>query len=273
MAKHTIYTESPGDGQHDQGADWQNGDIAFLKGTEDFNQADYDALIESGYLHQGATRHPVIILEHSKDYKHFLITTVSAYCSSKENDFLPPWKQSIHRKKSQRDFRAFNGSEKPISRKDYLELVDGQSFPKFKTSWVYTPVSYVVPSSVLSEFDKTIVRLRMDQMSLKSLLWDMKRHRGFAFRWKNDNVLRMLGKRLPTNKGPVSIQASASSLASDSKPATPKPSKPAMTWAAVARSPYSRPRSPSPQPMQRSHPQNPARFVTLRPSKSQAVQA
>ncbi|KAI0120457.1 hypothetical protein F4776DRAFT_234938 [Hypoxylon sp. NC0597] len=288
MIQHAKHTESPHDGQHDQGFDWQDGDIAFLRSVDDFSQADYETLIESGYLQERAAAHPVIILEHSRDYKHFLITTVSAYGSSEENNFLPPWKQPIHSRKSQRDFRAFRGSEKPLSRQEYLELADGQSFPKPKTSWVYTPGSYVVPSSALTRFDKPKERLRMDEMSLKSLLGDMKRHRYFMYRWKNHHVLRMLGReRSTTKEEPVPTEPpasttsylgnymTASSFASNSKPATPGPSKPTMSWADVVRAtlPVNQPPSSLPQPTQQIYRQNTTRFVALRPPKPRAVEA
>ncbi|KAI0839744.1 hypothetical protein F5Y06DRAFT_302906 [Hypoxylon sp. FL0890] len=248
MVKHTKYTHLSHNRQSGWEPDWQDGDIAFLKSADEFDQAEYAALIKSGYLHYRATKHPVIILEHSKDYQHFLVTTVSAYGSSEENDFLPPWKQSIHWRKSPADFRAFTGSMKSYENQRHLQLANGGRFPKIKASWVYTPNVFVVPSSVLKSFDKTKTRLRMDQTSLKGLLCDMEKHPRFATRWTNRKVLRMLGPEIPKiQEGPGSTETSASStssdddsvttssLASDSKPNTPEPPTMTMSWAAVAK--------------------------------------
>ncbi|KAI1095564.1 hypothetical protein F5B19DRAFT_503740 [Rostrohypoxylon terebratum] len=176
---------------------WKDGDIAFLKDVHEFNLDEYNILIKTGYLHAKATRHPVIILEHSKDYKHFLVTTVSAYSSGKENNYLPPWRQYNHKCKRRENFRAFAGSEKPFYYQNHLELADGGCFPKPETSWVYMPATFVVPASVLKEFDKTPRRLRMTEESLKELLHDMAKDGRFAFRWTNPNVLRILESKAP----------------------------------------------------------------------------
>ncbi|KAI1211248.1 uncharacterized protein F4807DRAFT_466562 [Annulohypoxylon truncatum] len=196
MARHTKYTKLScyyeQKKQQTTTHHWQDGDIAFLKGVDEFSIEEYDALIESGYLHTKATKHPVIILEHSNDYKYFLITTVSAYSSSWENNYLPPWKQFNHKCKRREFFRAFAGSEKPFYDQQHLQLADGGRFPKPETSWVYIPGTFVVPSSTLKEFDKTPRRLRMTQESLKGLLYDMAKCTRFATRWTNPAVVRML---------------------------------------------------------------------------------
>ncbi|KAI1440503.1 hypothetical protein F5Y02DRAFT_432185 [Annulohypoxylon stygium] len=176
---------------------WKDGEIAFLKDVQEFDLDEYSTLIETGYLHMKATRHPVIILEHSSDYKHFLVATVSAYSSGKENNYLPPWRQYNHKCKHRENFRAFSGSEKPLPYQNHLELADGGCFPKPETSWVYMPATFVVPASVLKEFDKTPTRLRMTQESLRELLYDMAKDGRFAFRWKNPNVVRMLESKMP----------------------------------------------------------------------------
>ncbi|KAI1416503.1 hypothetical protein F5Y13DRAFT_186122 [Hypoxylon sp. FL1857] len=235
--------------QYGWGPDWQDGDIAFLKGLEEFNKAEYDALIGSRYLHPKATQHPVIILEHTKDYRHFLVTTVSAYSSSWENRFRPPWEQDAHRNKRPEDFRAFYGSEKPCKAQRHLQLANGGCFPKPQTSWVYTRGLHVVPSSALKAFDKANPRLQMEQTSLKDLLDHIKKHPGYASRWTHDKVLQMLEPRKPktrrgsgskespnsaasSDRGSVATSSSVSD--SDSEPSTPKsPTK--MTWAGIAR--------------------------------------
>ncbi|KAI2463728.1 hypothetical protein F4781DRAFT_437108 [Annulohypoxylon bovei var. microspora] len=192
MAPYTNYALFSCGHQKTSPFNWQDGDIAFLKGVEEFTQGEYDTLIKTRYLHPKATKHPVIILEHSKDHKHFLITTVSAYGSGHENNYLPPWKQYNHKCKPRTAFRAFSGSEKPFYKQNHLQLADGGCFPKPQTSWVYTPSAFVVPSSTLKEFDKAPKRLRMTQESLKDLLDDMANNIRFTTRWINSNVVRML---------------------------------------------------------------------------------
>ncbi|KAI1453192.1 hypothetical protein F4805DRAFT_462021 [Annulohypoxylon moriforme] len=176
---------------------WQDGEIAFLKDAEEFTLDEYDSLISSGYLHKKATRHPVIILEHSNDRKHFLVATVSAYSSGRENNYLPPWMQFNHKCKRREAFRAFSGSAKPFPDQKHLQLADGASFPKPETSWVYMPATFVVPASTLKEFDKTPKRLRMTEESLKDLLNDMAKIKRFATRWINPCVARILESREP----------------------------------------------------------------------------
>ncbi|KAI0888048.1 uncharacterized protein GGS22DRAFT_185429 [Annulohypoxylon maeteangense] len=180
--------------------DWKDGDIAFLKDANEFTRDEYNDLIRSGYLHFKATKHPVIILEHSNDHKHFLITTVSAYSSGRENNYLPPWKQFHHKCKPREAFRAFSGSAKPSYHQNYLQIADGGSFPKPETSWVYMPATFVVPSSALKEFDKTPERLRMTKESLDDLLYDMAKNARFATRWTNPHVLRLLRSKAPQNQ-------------------------------------------------------------------------
>ncbi|KAI1141503.1 hypothetical protein F5Y05DRAFT_423303 [Hypoxylon sp. FL0543] len=249
------HTHSSPDRHYGWGPDWQDGDIAFLKSAEEFDQAEYETLIKPDYLRWKATKHPVIILEHSKDYRHFLVTTVSAYSSGAENGFLPPWKQPVHRTKSPGDFRSFTGSAKPDEKQQHLQLANGDRFPKIKTSWVYIPNTFVVPSSVLKNFDKAKKRLRMDQTSLKGLLRDMEKRPSFANRWTNEKVLRILGqKSSQTRKEPKFSESrilatssdddsvATASTTTDSKPNTPSKPTTTISWAAVARSP---PRTPT----------------------------
>lgn len=42
--------------------EWAVGDIAFLKPAASFSLQDHSDLIKSGYLHEGATTHPVLLL-------------------------------------------------------------------------------------------------------------------------------------------------------------------------------------------------------------------
>ncbi|KAL7622094.1 hypothetical protein AAE478_007596 [Parahypoxylon ruwenzoriense] len=171
---------------------WNAGDIAFLKSVNEFNNAEYDALIKTRYLCGKATQHPVIILEHSEDYQFFLITTVSAYGSGMHNDYLPPWQQSNHTRKCRNDFRAFYGSELPNIRQKHLMLEVGGCFPKPKTSWVYIRNAFVVPLSTLQNFERARTQLRMTQESLQDLLNDMKAQRKFSNPWKRPVVVEML---------------------------------------------------------------------------------
>lgn len=102
--------------------DWQDGDIAFLKTSRAFSPKDYHDLIASGYIHEKATCHPVIILKAHGG--RAIITPVTAFSSGAENNFLPPWKQVYHQHKCLDDFRAFVGTERPNNKHDLLKLAD-----------------------------------------------------------------------------------------------------------------------------------------------------
>ncbi|KAI1387514.1 uncharacterized protein F4822DRAFT_430262 [Hypoxylon trugodes] len=188
---------------------WRDGDIAFLKSVDEFSQSEYDALIKSGYIREGATKHPVIILEHSDDSRYYLVTTVSAYSSGDHNGHLPPWKQVYHQKKQPKAFRAFHGSERPDRSKGFLQLAEGGHFPKPKTSWVYTRNIFVVPATTLKGFDKTTERLRMTQESLTDLLSDMGRNWNFYSRWTTPQVRQFMAPQrpevTPTNTHPPGV--------------------------------------------------------------------
>ncbi|KAI0477476.1 hypothetical protein GGR56DRAFT_673849 [Xylariaceae sp. FL0804] len=152
---------------------WNIGDVAFLKEKEAFSDIDRQELIESRVLPFGALGHPVIILDSSPDSSHHIVVTVSAYNSGPDIDYKAPWKQSYHNQKNPEDFRAFFGSERPGDKHDYLRLEEGQSWPKPKTSWVYTKASFLVPSTVLREFRRSRVKgwkhLHVTQASIDSL--------------------------------------------------------------------------------------------------------
>ncbi|KAI1662217.1 hypothetical protein F4813DRAFT_396908 [Daldinia decipiens] len=177
---------------------WQDGDIAFLRPHYEFPKAVYNALINTNYLHRKATNHPVIILEHSMDSRFYLVTTISAYNSGPENDYLPPWRQPHHRNKYRYDFRAFKGSVRPDNRRDFLRLEGKDPLPKPKTSWVYTRSAFVVPSSILREFDKFQGVPRMTQKSLNDLLDHFREDENFEYRWTNPKVLKVLRSK-PNN--------------------------------------------------------------------------
>ncbi|KAI1310715.1 hypothetical protein F5Y03DRAFT_392163 [Xylaria venustula] len=150
--------------------DWQPGDIAFLKKAEEFSAAEQNEVLERGGVHIGATGHPVIILGRSNDSRGYTVTTVSAYKSGEENDYLPPWKQAIHYKKDADGFRAFEGSARPNNKFQHLYLEGGKLWPKPKTSWVYIHTRYTVPPSTLVRYNKTKSQLRMTRESLQDLL-------------------------------------------------------------------------------------------------------
>ncbi|KAI1400017.1 hypothetical protein F4819DRAFT_463122 [Hypoxylon fuscum] len=228
---------------------WEDGDIAFLKGVDEFSDAQYRTLVEPGYLRERATKHPVIILEHSPDSKHFLVTTVSAYSSDASNRYRPPWDQPCHSDKTRDDFRAFAGSKRPNDLRPDLQLKEGQSFPKPKTSWVYARNYFVVPASVLKKFGKGPARLQMTQESLKDLKDHMKKVPRFGGRWKHPVVLKMLkasAAMLPSTNisgapmpraPPTTPSPTSSREAPGFNPRTVRPSH-AATWSAVASGPW-----------------------------------
>lgn len=118
---------------------WQDGDIAFLKTCNAFSPRDYSELIASGYLHEKATCHPVIILKaHSGGA---IITPISAFSSGADNNFLPPWQQVYHRHKSLDDFRAFIGTARPNNKYAFLQLADPKMKSMFLFSCLMAPIS------------------------------------------------------------------------------------------------------------------------------------
>ncbi|KAI0518096.1 hypothetical protein F5B22DRAFT_645347 [Xylaria bambusicola] len=166
---------------------WQIGDIAFLKPYEQFNETEH---LDSGRVHSKATNHPVIILDRSSDMRRFTVTTVSAYSSGEDNDYLPPWEQACHRMKDINSFRAFYGSQKPNGNSRHLHLADGKMWPKPKTSWVYIHHWSVVPASVLIQYDKPRCQLRMAPESLQDLLADMNtKSHDYQSRWTASNTI------------------------------------------------------------------------------------
>ncbi|KAI1436443.1 hypothetical protein GGR50DRAFT_235860 [Xylaria sp. CBS 124048] len=153
---------------------WNTGDIAFLKPSDMFSCEERAELIDTRRLPLKALTHPVIILDKSSDSKDYMVTTVSAYSSGPDNNFLAPWKQIHHRRKDANSFRAFEGSEKPKGNNfQYLNLADSKQWPKRKTSWVNAQSVYLVPASVLVRYDKSPCQLRMDPASLQDLLSHM----------------------------------------------------------------------------------------------------
>ncbi|KAI0849704.1 hypothetical protein F5Y00DRAFT_261149 [Daldinia vernicosa] len=173
---------------------WQDGDIAFLKSHYEFSKEVNHGLINTNYLPQKATNHPVIILEHSEDSKYYLVTTISAYHSGPENNYLPPWRQQRHRNKDRYDFRAFKGSVTPDHRREFLRLEGGCLLPKPKTSWVYTRGAFVVPSSTLKEFDKfdkSQGAPRMTKKSLNDLLEHIKENCNTEALWTDPRIAKL----------------------------------------------------------------------------------
>ncbi|KAJ2972019.1 hypothetical protein NUW58_g9271 [Xylaria curta] len=153
---------------------WQHGDIAFLKRADQFSQVERAEFLDSRRIQVGATGHPVIILDRSNDLRYYLITAVSAYSSSEFNNYLPPWKQSAHRRKNVNGFRAFEGSAKPNNKHQHLRLADDKQWPKVEASWVYIYRPYVVPASTLISYTKSKSQLHMEPESLQDLLGHMK---------------------------------------------------------------------------------------------------
>lgn len=153
---------------------WRDGDVAFLKWSDQFNEEEKRGLLDSGQLHPRSTGHPVIILYRSGDAKHYIVTTVSAYSSGEMNGFLPPWEQAAHGRKFKDDFRAFEGSARPNNKFKCLRLKDSQQWPKPRTSWVFVKRPYLVPASALIIYTKARSRLSMTPESLE----DLRQHMG-----------------------------------------------------------------------------------------------
>ncbi|KAI3320316.1 hypothetical protein HD806DRAFT_547510 [Xylariaceae sp. AK1471] len=162
LSGHPLSSRSPA-------RSWQVGEVAFLKKADEFSQTERAELLASGRVHSRATGHPVIVLDRSADSKYYIITTVSAYSSGEDNNYLPPWKQAAHRRKNPNSFRAFVGSASPNGIK-HLRLADNKQWPKPKTSWVYIQNPFLVPSSTLITYTKSRHQLRMAPDSLQDLL-------------------------------------------------------------------------------------------------------
>ncbi|KAJ9142503.1 hypothetical protein NKR23_g7230 [Pleurostoma richardsiae] len=153
---------------HLEPENWKDGDIAYLKCHSTFSEADREELLESGYLHYGATGHPCIILRHLSG-THVLVTPVSAYSSGEFNGNLAPWKQEVHRLKSPDHFRAIQGSELPPNKRQALQLEMGMAMPKPRASWVNVQSVWMVPLTTISTFDKAQGVLRLTSESLSDL--------------------------------------------------------------------------------------------------------
>ncbi|GAP87093.1 hypothetical protein SAMD00023353_2500400 [Rosellinia necatrix] len=149
---------------------WEIGDIAFLKRASEFKEHERVEFLQTDRIHTNATGHPVIILDRSKDCQYYIVETVSAYSSDEYNNYQPPWQQKAHSRKDVNGFRAFEGSVRPNENHDYLRLADNAVWPKTNTSWVYMYHPYLVPASVLINYNKTADQLRMAPDSLQDLL-------------------------------------------------------------------------------------------------------
>lgn len=154
---------------------WQDGEIAFLKSHETFLNKDHRDLVASGYLPRGATNHPVIILQAGPD--RAIVTTVSAYNSGADTNFLPPWRMFAHRDKHYDDFHAFVGTKlPPRSTHDHLRLCNpGAKMNKPQASWVYIKSFFTVPYSVLIPWNRVPQQLRVSKESLMQLRADIQR--------------------------------------------------------------------------------------------------
>lgn len=154
---------------------WQNGEIAFLKSSNYFLPKDYQDLIASGHLHPKATSHPVIILQAGSGGA--IVTTVTAFSSGPQNNFLPPWRMFAHREKQSDDFHAFIGTKlPPNSPNAHLKLSDSAAkMNKPRASWVYIKHFFTVPYTVLIQWDKVPQQLRVSDESLAQLRADIDR--------------------------------------------------------------------------------------------------
>ncbi|KAI7781158.1 hypothetical protein LA080_015162 [Diaporthe eres] len=133
---------------------WQDGEIAFLKSSEYFLAKDHQHLIASGHLHVKATGHPVIILKAGPG--RAIVTTITAFNSGPQNNFLPPWRMRAHQEKHLDDYHAFIGTQlPPKSPNAHLKLSDsGAKMNKPRASWVYIKHLYTVPYTVLLRWNK-----------------------------------------------------------------------------------------------------------------------
>ena len=140
---------------------------------------DYHSLVESGYIWEQTTGHPVIVVE--RNATHAIVTPVTAFGSGEYNDNLAPWKRNSRAfaSKKLQFYRSFLGSELPPKAGNSpslppLRLKPGQSMPKPATSWVYIGNVYTVPLTALCEFTKTRgTLLEMTEDSLRSLKTQM----------------------------------------------------------------------------------------------------
>ncbi|KAK3319008.1 hypothetical protein B0H66DRAFT_533511 [Apodospora peruviana] len=189
------------------GHNWLEGEIAFLKPYDQFNQEDLETLIQPcegkkyGYLPPKATGHPVIILRRlSETSTHVLVVPVSAYRSDASNNFLPPWKQRFHECKRPEDFRAFGTCERPNNQYPPLFLENNLQMPKPRASWVWVQSGWVVPLTVIGYFDKSNEILRMRANSLADLRAHM---RAKCKRWKECEWKLEDHERVATGVGPT----------------------------------------------------------------------
>ncbi|CAJ2504880.1 Uu.00g122740.m01.CDS01 [Anthostomella pinea] len=153
---------------------FNEGQLVFLKGDYELDQADLDKLVTNGPMSEGTLDHPALILGVSADGSQYHITTISAYSWGPLNNYQPPWKQSCHSQKEEQDFRALVGSEKPNNKYDHLHLEGGRKCPKSKASWIYIQRTYLVPSTALKIWWTTRnAPLDMTQQSLADLTQHM----------------------------------------------------------------------------------------------------
>ncbi|CAH0022430.1 unnamed protein product [Clonostachys rhizophaga] len=225
---------------------WEEGDIAFLK---PWNEIENDlppkafSSFHKAIGHQKrACNHPVIILKASPDGSHFAVTTVSAYSSSSDNDYLAPWNQPHHFRKAKKDFRSFDGSERANGRPTLL-LEGNKLMPKPELSWVYIQSILVVDKKALKVFTKSRDHLRLTPRSLTDLWAHMEAEtRDF------DRVARTLATAImapqsiaqPHRKGQEQATGRSSNLPAKAVP-TPtsppvRPSNPPSSWAQVVAS-------------------------------------
>lgn len=92
---------------------WKVGEIAFLNQRELLSETN--AAATAGIAPQ-TFGHPMIILRKSDETGYALVTSVTAFGSGPQNDFLPPWDHPFHRHKPSYLFRSFEGSARPPTR-------------------------------------------------------------------------------------------------------------------------------------------------------------
>jgi hypothetical protein len=174
-----------------------------------------------------------------------LITTVSAYGSGPENDYLAPWNQDRHYGKARVDFRSFAGSERPTPQFPPLFLRSGEAMRKPHASWVYIQRAWVVPTTVLGRFDSVtgadVVGLTPDSLN------DLRTHMAARCRAWPSCQRRLLAVEPTCSPGASAVPAGlavAPAVASASASAAVAAAAPAAVPAVVAPSAASAPAAP-----------------------------
>ena len=174
---------------------WHEGEIVFLQSTNYWGYLDWHRLIESGYLEEGATCHPVVILKIGNRVDgvlHYAVVPISAFGFRHGNCPIPPWKQYRLWGRDKRDFRSICGSQLSVGPHvtPPLHLLPGHTMPKPMASWIDLQAARIVPETVLTRFDKSYRILKLAPHSLADLLKDLGRRCTMWNNIVNDTKIR-----------------------------------------------------------------------------------